>query len=128
MILKQFLSGEPSLSREILAGLQDPLSQAYRTASISSDDYDVVIKDDYTEYKMIVAGRSEEEITIQVVNRNLVVKSQPTDWLPAQEFTFGMPPNPAEIRADLADGVLIIKVEHAKPAGKEGKITISKRK
>jgi HSP20 family molecular chaperone IbpA len=128
MILKQFLSGEPSLSREILAGLRDPLWRAHRTATISSDDYDVAIKEDYTLYKMIVAGRSEEEISIEVVNSMLVVKSQPTDWLPAQEFTFGLPPNPAGITADLADGVLIIKVEHAKFASKEGKITISKKK
>jgi HSP20 family molecular chaperone IbpA len=128
MRLKQFLSGEPSLTREILAGLRTPLVSPHRTATISSDDYDVEIGEDYTLYRMIVAGRGEEEISIEAQDQMLIVKSDHTDWLPAQQFVFGLPPNPAEFTAELADGVLTIRVEHAKPAGKEGKITITKRR
>jgi len=123
--LKKFLAGEPSLA--MLNNLNGPLSQALRTATISSDDYDVEIKDGSTVYRMVVPGRSEEEITIETVGNNLIVKSDPTDWLPAQQFTFGLPPNRDKIEAELVDGVLTVTVSAKEPT-QGGKIKISKRK
>ena len=125
MKLRRFLSGEPSLSA--LAGLHDPLWTRFRTATISSDDYDVVVKEDAVVYKMVVPGRSEEQIDIEVVKDSLLVKTQATDWLPAQEFTFGLPTNRQDFKADLQDGVLTITVALAKTANLNSKITINKK-
>jgi HSP20 family molecular chaperone IbpA len=92
-----------------------------------SDNYDVKISEDKAVYKMIVAGRNEEEIDIDIINDHLVVKAKRVDWIPAQEFQFGLPSRRDSIEAGLVDGVLTIEVAIAKSATKSGKIIINKK-
>ena len=128
MLLRNFFSGEPSLSQEILKGLRDPMWSTLMSTTHQSDNYDVKITDELAQYRMIIAGRTEEEIDIDIVNDYLVVKAKKSEWLPAQEFQFGLPSRRESITAKLIDGILTIDVAIAKRDSKVGKIVINKDK
>lgn len=127
MRLRTFFSGEPSLTQEILKGLRDPMWSTLMSTTHQQDNYDVKIDEDKAVYKMIIAGRNEEEIDIDIINDYLVVKAKRVDWLPAQEFQFGVPSRRDGITANLIDGVLTVEVTIAKSATKSGKIIINKK-
>ena len=127
MRLRTFFSGEPSLTQEILKGLRDPMWSTLMSTTHQADNYDVKIDEDKAVYKMIIAGRNEEEIDIDIINDYLVVKAKRVDWLPAQEFQFGVPSRRDGITANLIDGVLTVEVTIAKSASKSGKIVINKK-
>jgi HSP20 family molecular chaperone IbpA len=126
MRLRTFFSGEPSLTQEILKGLRDPMWSTLMSTTHSHDNYDVKITDDRAVYQMIIAGRSEDEIDIDIINDYLVVKAKKASWIPAQEFQFGLPTRRDSIEARLVDGVLTVEVAIAKSASKSGKIVINK--
>jgi HSP20 family molecular chaperone IbpA len=126
MRLRTFFSGEPSLTQEILKGLRDPMWSTLMSTTHSHDNYDVKITDDRAVYQMIIAGRSEDEIDIDIINDYLVVKAKKAGWIPAQEFQFGLPTRRDSIEARLVDGVLTVEVAIAKSASKSGKIVINK--
>jgi len=126
MRLRTFFSGEPSLTQEILKGLRDPMWSTLMSTTHSHDNYDVKITDERAVYQMIIAGRSEDEIDIDIINDYLVVKAKKAGWIPAQEFQFGLPTRRDSIEARLVDGVLTIEVAIAKSASKSGKIVINK--
>ena len=126
MRLRTFFSGEPSLTQEILKGLRDPMWSTLMSTTHSHDNYDVKITDERAVYQMIIAGRSEDEIDIDIINDYLVVKAKKAGWIPAQEFQFGLPSRRDAIEARLVDGVLTIEVAIAKSASKSGKIVINK--
>ena len=128
MLLRTFFSGEPSLTQEILKGLRDPMWSTLMSTTHQSDNYDVKIGDELAQYRMIIAGRTEEEIDIDIINDYLVVKAKKAGWLPAQEFQFGLPSRRDAITAKLIDGVLTIDVAIAKSASGSGKIVINKEK
>lgn len=128
MNLRTFFSGEPSLTQEILRGLRDPMWSTLLTTTQGHDNYDVKVDDDRAVYQMIIAGRTEEEIDISIVNDYLVVKAKKAGWLPAQEFQFGVPSRRAGIEAKLIDGVLTVEVRVAKEDNSVGKIVINKKK
>lgn len=127
MRLRTFFSGEPSLSQEILKGLRDPMWSSLMSTTHQHDNYDVDINDERAIYKMVIAGRNEEEIDIDIVNDYLVVKAKKAGWIPAQEFHFGLPSRRDSIEARLVDGVLTVEVAIAKSASKSGKIVINKK-
>jgi len=127
MRLRTFFSGEPSLTQEILKGLRDPMWSTLMSTTHQADNYDVKIDEDKAVYKMIIAGRNEEEIDIDIINDYLVVKAKRVDWIPAQEFQFGVPSRRDGITANLIDGVLTVEVTIAKSASKSGKIVINKK-
>jgi HSP20 family molecular chaperone IbpA len=77
---------------------------------------------------MIIAGRTEEEIDIDIINDYLVVKAKKAGWLPAQEFQFGLPSRRDTITANLIDGILTVEVSIAKRDKSGGKIVINKEK
>jgi HSP20 family molecular chaperone IbpA len=91
-----------------------------------SDNYDVKITDELAQYRMIIAGRTEEEIDIDIINDYLVVKAKKAGWIPAQEFQFGLPSRRDAISAKLIDGILTVEVTIAKRDNKVGKIVINK--
>ena len=93
-----------------------------------SDNYDVKITDERAVYQMIIAGRSEDEIDIDIINDYLVVKAKKAGWIPAQEFQFGLPSRRESITAKLIDGILTVDVAIAKRDSKVGKIVINKEK
>jgi HSP20 family molecular chaperone IbpA len=126
MRLRTFFSGEPSLTQEILKGLRDPMWSTLMSTTHSHDNYDVKITDELAVYQMIIAGRSEDEIDIDIINDYLVVKAKKAGWIPAQEFQFGLPTRRDSIEARLVDGVLTVEVAIAKSASKSGKIVINK--
>jgi HSP20 family molecular chaperone IbpA len=126
MRLRTFFSGEPSLTQEILKGLRDPMWSTLMSTTHSHDNYDVKITDERAVYQMIIAGRSEDEIDIDIINDYLVVKAKKAGWIPAQEFQFGLPTRRDSIEARLVDGVLTVEVAIAKSASKSGKIIINK--
>jgi HSP20 family molecular chaperone IbpA len=126
MRLRTFFSGEPSLTQEILKGLRDPMWSTLMSTTHSHDNYDVKITDERAVYQMIIAGRSEDEIDIDIINDYLVVKAKKASWIPAQEFQFGLPTRRDSIEARLVDGVLTVEVAIAKSASKSGKIVINK--
>jgi HSP20 family molecular chaperone IbpA len=126
MRLRTFFSGEPSLTQEILKGLRDPMWSTLMSTTHSHDNYDVKITDERAVYQMIIAGRSEDEIDIDIINDYLVVKAKKAGWIPAQEFQFGLPTRRDSIEARLVDGVLTVEVAIAKSASKSGKIVINK--
>lgn len=126
MLLRTFFSGEPSLTQEILKGLRDPMWSTLMSTTHQADNYDVKITDERAVYRMIVAGRNEEEIDIDIINDYLIVKAKKSDWIPAQEFQFGLPSRRDAIEARLVDGVLTVEVTIAKSASKSGKIVINK--
>ena len=126
MRLRTFFSGEPSLTQEILKGLRDPMWSTLMSTTHSHDNYDVKITDERAVYQMIIAGRSEDEIDIDIINDYLVVKAKKAGWIPAQEFQFGIPTRRDSIEARLVDGVLTVEVAIAKSASKSGKIVINK--
>lgn len=126
MRLRTFFSGEPSLTQEILKGLRDPMWSTLMSTTHSHDNYDVKITDERAVYQMIIAGRSEDEIDIDIINDYLVVKAKKAGWIPAQEFQFGLPTRRDSIEASLVDGVLTVEVAIAKSASKSGKIVINK--
>ena len=126
MRLRTFFSGEPSLTQEILKGLRDPMWSTLMSTTHSHDNYDVKITDERAVYQMIIAGRSEDEIDIDIINDYLVVKAKKAGWIPAQEFQFGLPTRRDSIEARLVDGVLTVEVAIAKGASKSGKIVINK--
>lgn len=126
MLLRTFFSGEPSLTQEILKGLRDPMWSTLMSTTHQADNYDVKITDDRAVYRVIVAGRNEEEIDIDIINDYLIVKAKKSDWIPAQEFQFGLPSRRDAIEARLVDGVLTVEVTIAKSASKVGKIVINK--
>jgi len=128
MLLRTFFSGEPSLSQEILKGLRDPMWSTLMSTTHQSDNYDVKITDELAQYRMIIAGRTEEEIDIDIINDYLVVKAKKAGWLPAQEFQFGLPSRRDAITAKLIDGILTVDVAIAKRDNKVGKIVINKDK
>ena len=128
MLLRTFFSGEPSLSQEILKGLRDPMWSTLMSTTHQSDNYDVKITDELAQYRMIIAGRTEEEIDIDIINDYLVVKAKKAGWIPAQEFQFGLPSRRESITAKLIDGILTIDVAIAKRDNKVGKIVINKEK
>jgi HSP20 family molecular chaperone IbpA len=128
MLLRTFFSGEPSLTKEILKGFRDPMWSTIMSTTHSHDNYDVKITDDRAVYQMIIAGRSEDDIDIDIINDYLVVKAKKAGWVPAQEFQFGLPTRRDSIEARLVDGVLTIEVTIAKSASKSGKIVINKEK
>ncbi len=128
MLLRTFFSGEPSLSQEILKGLRDPMWSTLMSTTHQSDNYDVKITDELAQYRMIIAGRTEEEIDIDIINDYLVVKAKKSSWLPAQEFQFGLPSRRESITAKLIDGILTVDVAIAKKDSKVGKIVINKDK
>ena len=128
MLLRTFFSGEPSLTKEILKGLRDPMWSTLMTTTHQTDSYDVNVNDDRAIYRMIIAGRTEEEIDIDIINDYLVVKAKKAGWLPAQEFQFGLPSRRESISAKLIDGVLTVEVAIAKRDNKVGKIVINKDK
>ena len=128
MLLRTFFSGEPSLSQEILKGLRDPMWSTLMTTTHQTDSYDVNVNDDRAIYRMIIAGRTEEEIDIDIINDYLVVKAKKAGWLPAQEFQFGLPSRRESISAKLIDGILTVEVAIAKRDTKVGKIVINKDK
>lgn len=126
MLLRTFFSGEPSLSQEILKGLRDPMWSTLMSTTHQSDNYDVKITDELAQYRMIIAGRTEEEIDIDIINDYLVVKAKKAGWLPAQEFQFGLPSRRDAITAKLIDGILTVEVAIAKRDTKVGKIVINR--
>ncbi len=126
MLLRTFFSGEPSLTKEILKGLRDPMWSTLMTTTHQTDSYDVNVNDDRAIYRMIIAGRTEEEIDIDIINDYLVVKAKKAGWLPAQEFQFGLPSRRDSISAKLIDGVLTVEVTIAKRDTKVGKIVINR--
>jgi HSP20 family molecular chaperone IbpA len=126
MLLRTFFSGEPSLTKEILKGLRDPMWSTLMTTTHQTDSYDVNVNDDRAIYRMIIAGRTEEEIDIDIINDYLVVKAKKAGWLPAQEFQFGLPSRRESISAKLIDGILTVDVAIAKRDNKVGKIVINK--
>ena len=126
MRLRTFFSGEPSLTQEILKGLRDPMWSTLMSTTHSHDNYDVKVTDERAVYQMIIAGRSEDEIDIDIINDYLVVKAKKAGWIPAQEFQFGLPTRRDSIEARLVDGVLTVEVAIAKSASKSGKIVINK--
>jgi HSP20 family molecular chaperone IbpA len=128
MLLRTFFSGEPSLTKEILKGLRDPMWSTLMTTTHQTDSYDVNVNDDRAIYRMIIAGRTEEEIDIDIINDYLVVKAKKAGWLPAQEFQFGLPSRRESISAKLIDGILTVEVAIAKRDTKVGKIVINKDK
>jgi HSP20 family molecular chaperone IbpA len=75
---------------------------------------------------MIIAGRTEEEIDIDIINDYLVVKAKKAGWIPAQEFQFGLPSRRESITAKIIDGILTVDVAIAKRDSKVGKIVINK--
>ena len=128
MLLRTFFSGEPNLTKEILKGFRDPMWSTLMSTTHQSDNYDVKLTDDLAVYQMIIAGRSEDEIDIDIINDYLVVKAKKAGWIPAQEFQFGLPTRRDSIEARLVDGVLTVEVTIAKIASKSGKIVINKEK
>jgi HSP20 family molecular chaperone IbpA len=126
MLLRTFFSGEPRLTQEILKGLRDPMWSTLMSTTHQSDNYDVNVNDDRAIYRMIIAGRNEEEIDIDVINDYLVVKAKKVGWIPAQEFQFGLPSRRDAISAKLIDGILTVEVAIAKRDNKVGKIVINK--
>jgi HSP20 family molecular chaperone IbpA len=128
MLLRTFFSGEPSLSQEILKGLRDPMWSTLMSTTHQSDNYDVKITDELAQYRMIIAGRTEEEIDIDIINDYLVVKAKKAGWIPAQEFQFGLPSRRESITAKLIDGILTVDVAIAKRDNSVGKIVINKEK
>ena len=126
MLLRTFFSGEPSLTQEILKGLRDPMWSTLMSTTHQADNYNVKITDERAVYQMIIAGRSEDEIDIDIINDYLVVKAKKAGWLPAQEFQFGLPSRRDAITAKLIDGILTVEVAIAKSASKSGKIVINK--
>jgi len=127
MRLRTFFSGEPSLTQDFLKGLRDPMWSTLLTTTSQHDNYNVDINDERATYSMVVAGRNEEEIDIDIINDYLVVKAKKSGWLPAQEFQFGLPSRRDAIEARLIDGVLTVEVTIAKSASKSGKIVINKK-
>ena len=128
MRLRTFFSGEPSLTQEILKGLRDPMWSTLMSTTHSHDNYDVKITDERAVYQMIIAGRSEDEIDIDIINDYLVVKAKKAGWIPAQEFQFGLPSRRDAISAKLIDGILTVEVAIAKRDKSVGKIVINKEK
>ena len=128
MLLRTFFSGEPSLTQEILKGLRDPMWSTLMSTTHQSDNYDVKLTDERAVYQMIIAGRTEEEIDIDIINDYLVVKAKKTGWIPAQEFQFGLPSRRDAISAKLIDGILTVEVAIAKRDKSVGKIVINKEK
>jgi len=128
MLLRTFFSGEPSLTQEILKGLRDPMWSTLMSTTHQSDNYDVKIGDELAQYRMIIAGRTEEEIDIDIINDYLVVKAKKAGWIPAQEFQFGLPSRRDAITAKLIDGILTVEVSIAKRDKSGGKIVINKEK
>lgn len=128
MLLRTFFSGEPSLTQEILKGLRDPMWSTLMSTTHQSDNYDVKVTDELAQYRMIIAGRTEEEIDIDIINDYLVVKAKKSGWIPAQEFQFGLPSRRESITAKLIDGILTIDVAIAKRDNKVGKIVINNEK
>ena len=128
MLLRTFFSGEPSLTQEILKGLRDPMWSTLMSTTHQSDNYDVKVTDELAQYRMIIAGRTEEEIDIDIINDYLVVKAKKVGWIPAQEFQFGLPSRRESITAKLIDGILTVDVAIAKRDNKVGKIVINKDK
>jgi HSP20 family molecular chaperone IbpA len=126
MLLRTFFSGEPRLTQEILKGLRDPMWSTLMSTTHQSDNYDVKITDELAQYRMIIAGRTEEEIDIDIINDYLVVKAKKAGWIPAQEFQFGLPSRRDAISAKLIDGILTVEVTIAKRDNKVGKIVINK--
>jgi len=127
MRLRTFFSGEPSLTQEILKGLRDPMWTTLMSTTHQHDNYNVDINDERAVYSMVIAGRNEEEIDIDIINDYLVVKAKKSGWIPAQEFQFGLPSRRDSIEARLVDGVLTVEVTIAKSASKGGKIVINKK-
>ena len=128
MLLRTFFSREPSLTQEILKGLRDPMWSTLMSTTHQSDNYDVKIGDELAQYRMIIAGRTEEEIDIDIINDYLVVKAKKAGWIPAQEFQFGLPSRRDAITAKLIDGILTVEVSIAKRDKSGGKIVINKEK
>lgn len=128
MLLRTFFSGEPRLTQEILKGLRDPMWSTLMSTTHQSDNYDVKLTDDRAVYQMIIAGRTEDEIDIDVINDYLVVKAKKAGWIPAQEFQFGLPSRRDTISAKLIDGILTVEVTIAKRDTKVGKIVINREK
>ena len=128
MLLRTFFSGEPSLTQEILKGLRDPMWSTLMSTTHQADNYNVKITDERAVYQMIIAGRSEDEIDIDIINDYLVVKAKKAGWLPAQEFQFGLPSRRESISAKLIDGILTVEVSIAKRDKSGGKIVINKEK
>ena len=128
MLLRTFFSGEPRLTQEILKGLRDPMWSTLMSTTHQSDNYDVKLTDDRAVYQMIIAGRTEDEIDIDVINDYLVVKAKKAGWMPAQEFQFGLPSRRDTISAKLIDGILTVEVTIAKRDTKVGKIVINRDK
>jgi HSP20 family molecular chaperone IbpA len=128
MLLRTFFSGEPSLTQEILKGLRDPMWSTLMSTTHQSDNYDVKLTDERAVYQMIIAGRTEEEIDIDIINDYLVVKAKKAGWIPAQEFQFGLPSRRDAITAKLIDGILTVEVAIAKRDKSVGKIVINKEK
>lgn len=128
MLLRTFFSGEPSLTQEILKGLRDPMWSTLMATTHQSDNYDVKLTDERAVYQMIIAGRTAEEIDIDIINDYLVVKAKKAGWIPAQEFQFGLPSRRDAISAKLIDGILTVEVAIAKRDKSVGKIVINKEK
>lgn len=128
MLLRTFFSGEPSLTQEILKGLRDPMWSTLMSTTHQSDNYDVKLTDERAVYQMIIAGRTEEEIDIDIINDYLVVKAKKAGWIPAQEFQFGLPSRRDAISAKLIDGILTVDVAITKRDKSVGKIVINKEK
>ena len=128
MLLRTFFSGEPSLTQEILKGLRDPRWSTLMATTHQSDNYDVKLTDERAVYQMIIAGRTEEEIDIDIINDYLVVKAKKAGWIPAQEFQFGLPSRRDAISAKLIDGILTVEVAITKRDKSVGKIVINKEK
>lgn len=127
MLLRNLLTREHDLSSKILTGLRDPLwSSSLFTSSVGTD-YDVKITNDFAEYKMLVPGRSDEEINLEIINDTLIIKAEKKGWLPGLHFEFGAPAKRNAISAQLEDGVLTVKIEIAKESTANGKIKIEKK-
>lgn len=126
MLLRKLLTLEPELNKTFLAGLRDPLWTGSLISSQFGTDYDVKITDESTQYSMLVPGRDEEEITLEIVNGYLTVKAPKKEWLPSLHFQFGVPSKRDSISAELKDGVLTVTIVNAKESTASGKIKITK--